>query len=108
MRLIRALLLLTMLHVAHSAQAQESQPAYRRHFEQAEVAYRLGDYKKAIEEYTASYKLRPVPILLFNIAQAYRQMGPAGAERALFYYQQYIGDAPNGSRRQDAEQLASD
>jgi hypothetical protein len=62
--------------------------------------YRRGEYDLAIMEFQASYSLRPLPDLLFNIAQAYRLQG--NCNKALQSYAEYLRVAPNGRMRERA------
>jgi tetratricopeptide (TPR) repeat protein len=66
----------------------------RRHAAQAKVHYDLGEFEKAAEEYTEVYRLRPLPALLFNIAQSYRQAGQY--EKARQFYRAYLRENPEG------------
>src|SRR5205085_9559240 len=61
---------------AHAAEdsAGRKDPALeeaRQHAAKAKVHYDLGEFDKAAEEYILVYRLRPLPALLFNIAQSY-------------------------------------
>ncbi len=51
-------------------------------------AYTHGDFRKAIGAFDAAYQLAPLPGLLFNVAQCYRQLG--AYERAAFFYRRYL------------------
>ncbi len=65
-------------------------------FEKAEAQYNLGNFAGAVESYKAAYEEWPDSVLLFNIAQAYRQLGDC--RQALFFYRRYLllrKDAPN-------------
>lgn len=87
--------------LAGAARAQESGKAKdpsleeaRKHAAQAKVHYDLGEFEKAAEEYTEVYRLRPLPALLFNIAQSYRQAGQY--EKARQFYRAYLRENPDG------------
>jgi tetratricopeptide (TPR) repeat protein len=67
----------------------------RKHAAQAKVHYDLGEFEKAAEEYTQVYRLRPLPALLFNIAQSYRQAGQY--EKAKQFYRAYLRENPDAS-----------
>jgi len=46
----------------------------RKHVAKAKVHYDLGEFKESGRQSTSSfYRLRPIPAVLFNIAQAYRR-----------------------------------
>ena len=65
----------------------------RQHAAQAKVHYDLGEFDKAAEEYILVYRVRPLPALLFNIAQSYRQAGQY--EKAKQFYQAYLRENPD-------------
>jgi tetratricopeptide (TPR) repeat protein len=100
-RLVTAVVLLMM--VGRGAQADEAakkRAEAKLHYEAGDRAFRLGDFDRAISEFKASYDLSGVPLLLYNVAQAYRQKGDN--KQALFFYQQYLaaggGDDPESRR----------
>src|SRR3954469_10691246 len=76
---------------AHAADADLEQA--RLHAAQAKVHYDLGEFEKAAEEYILVYRLRPLPALLFNIAQSYRQAGQY--EKAKQFYKAYLRENPD-------------
>src|SRR5262249_35850705 len=53
-------------------------------------------------EYTIVYRLRPIPALLFNIAQAYRQAGLY--DKARQFYKSYLRESPNAQNKAAIEQ----
>jgi len=65
----------------------------RQHAAKAKVHYDLGEFEKAAEEYILVYRLRPLPALLFNIAQSYRQAGQY--EKAKQFYRAYLRENPD-------------
>src|SRR3954469_6523081 len=65
----------------------------RQHAAKAKVHYDLGEFEKAAEEYTLVYRIRPLPALLFNIAQSYRQAGQY--EKAKQFYKAYLRENPD-------------
>src|SRR4051812_33482067 len=65
----------------------------RQHAAKAKVHYDLGEFEKAAEEYIIVYRLRPLPALLFNIAQSYRQAGQY--EKAKQFYRAYLRENPD-------------
>jgi tetratricopeptide (TPR) repeat protein len=72
------------------------------HVAQGHRLYLLGRYQDAIGEYRRAYELRADPQFLFQIAEAYRQLG--ATEQALFYYERYLAGAAAGPDRAVAEQ----
>jgi len=63
--------------------------------------FQAGEYDKAIADYQSAYQLKPLPTLLFNIAQANRK-----AERyqdALTYYERFLKEDPHSVLVPEAE-----
>jgi tetratricopeptide (TPR) repeat protein len=71
------------------------------HVAQGHRLYLLGRSQDAIAEYRRAYELRADPQFLFQIAEAYRQLG--ATEQALFYYERYLAGAAAGPDRDVAE-----
>jgi len=79
-----------------TARAQDDVAAAREHFAKGTRAFDLGQYDEAAKEYEAAYKAKDDPALLFNIGQAYRQLGEkVAAVRAYKGYLRRMPDAPN-------------
>src|SRR4029077_17922778 len=74
----------------------------RQHVAAAKVHYDLGEFKEAADEYIVVYRLRPIPALLFNIAQAYRQGGMY--DKARQFYKSYLRESPNAANKALIEQ----
>ncbi|MCG8422609.1 MAG: tetratricopeptide repeat protein [Proteobacteria bacterium] len=64
-------------------------------FKQGKTQYDLGNFEEAIDVFKRAYRLSPYPNLLYNIAQAYRQMGDC---QALFFYKRYLSIAGKKAR----------
>ena len=62
---------------------------------EAQTEYDLGHYRKALDLYESLYKLRPLPALLFNIAQCHRKLGEL--KEAANTYRSFIVYAEPGS-----------
>jgi hypothetical protein len=79
--------------------------AAKRHAESARILFELQEYDGAVDEWKEAYRLKPAPLLLFNIAQATRMSGRLGeARRAYVRYLEAIdaGKAPrNGPARSE-------
>ncbi len=74
------------------------------HFRTGETHYNLAEYDDAIREFKVAYELSKEPLLLFNLAQAYRLKGDCG--QAVRFYRTYLRLAPaDGQNRPAAEQL---
>jgi tetratricopeptide (TPR) repeat protein len=79
----------------------------RKHVEVADVSYKLGDFAKALDEYSKAYQVFPVPGLLFNIGQCHRELGHL--DQALFFYEGFLRDSPaDAPNRSVVEGLAND
>lgn len=70
------------------AQADE----FQIHYELAQALYNAQRFEDAIPELKAAYALEQKPILLFNIAQAYRKSGHL--REAIEYYDKYLSEEP--------------
>jgi tetratricopeptide (TPR) repeat protein len=64
--------------------------------------YNVAEYPEAIAAYKEAYKLVPEPLLLWNLAQAYRLAGDC--TNALIFYKNYVREAPGGQFRAMADQ----
>jgi tetratricopeptide (TPR) repeat protein len=62
----------------------------------------LKEYKAAIEEFEAAYRLKPDPVFLYNLGQAYRLADDP--EQALHFYRAYLRERPGASNRKDVEE----
>lgn len=71
-----------------AARADEATDRARDLFKRAEMHFSLGEFQKARELYSAAYKAKQLPELLFNIGQAYWQLGDC--KKVAFYYQQFL------------------
>lgn len=69
----------------------------RSHVNKAKVHYDLGEYEQAAEEYILVYRIKALPALLFNIAQAYRQAGKY--EKAKQFYRSFLRESPDQKNR---------
>lgn len=95
---------LALLGASSHARAEDAEEA-KRHFDKAELAYKLGRYAEAIEQYEAAYKAMPEPAFLFNVAQSHRQQyqidkKPLHIYKALSLYKAYLRDSPEAKNRQ--------
>lgn len=64
--------------------------------------YNVQEYPEAIKAYKEAYKLIPEPLLLWNLAQAYRLANHC--TNALVFYKNYVREAPTGEFRAMADQ----
>ena len=103
---VTVLLSLALAGVARAQDADEARRAAvleeaRQHVAKAKVHYDLGEFKEAADEYIIVYRLRPIPALLFNIAQAYRQGGLY--DKARQFYKSYLRESPEAKNRATIE-----
>jgi tetratricopeptide (TPR) repeat protein len=102
MRLVYILLLCVGFVVSAIAQPTKSELAQaKKRFDEAEVAYRLQDYQKALDGFRDAYKLSNRAGLLFNIAQCYRELNQL--EESIKSYEAFIFDEPNSPYKAEAE-----
>ncbi len=73
----------------------------RGHFQRGGQFYEESDWAHAIEEFRAAYDLWTNPVILFNLAQAYRRDGQLS--QAIETFNRYLETAPNITREQRAE-----
>jgi tetratricopeptide (TPR) repeat protein len=64
----------------------------RQHNAKAKVHYDLGEFEQAANEYILMYRIKAIPAILYNIAQAYRQAGQY--EKARQFYKSYLRENP--------------
>ena len=78
----------------------------RTHFTKAEAHFSLGEFALALEEYRKAYLLRPLPPLLFNMAQCHRHLGEL--EKAAFLLRRFLASSPTPVQRSQAEAVLRD
>ncbi|HEX2572011.1 MAG TPA: hypothetical protein VH877_20880 [Polyangia bacterium] len=83
-----------------AAQAAGGDEAQLR-FQAGSAAYEAGDFTTAIQEWKAAQLLKPAPLLDFNIALAYEQLGRVNA--ACKYYRRYFEQVPQAPERAEIE-----
>jgi tetratricopeptide (TPR) repeat protein len=96
-------LAISLLLAPAAALARDVEEA-KRHFQRAETAYKLGDFKEAIRNYEAAYRAMPEPAFLFNIAQAHRQQYNLDKQtrhlhKALTLYKTYLRESQQAPNR---------
>jgi len=80
-----------------------AQPDPRSLYERGIKHYQVGEFEEAIADFKAAYEIEPTPGLLFNLAQAHRQLGDN--HRAAFFYRQFVAQSPPSKARTDAEAI---
>jgi tetratricopeptide (TPR) repeat protein len=78
----------------------------KEHAARAKMHYDLGEYQQAAREYILVYRIKPLPALLYNIAQSYRQAGKY--ELARQFYRSYQREAHDAERSAVVESAIAD
>ncbi len=92
------------MRVSEAAPASEKQA--RERFQKAEMSFNLGRFSEALADYQAAYEAKPLPALLFNIAQCYRNM--QNYERARFFFRRYLALDPKTTNRRLVDDLIAE
>jgi hypothetical protein len=102
-RLLAALLLCASLGAPLAVRADDANAGAKakEHYLKGQTHYALGEFNEAITEFREAFRLRDEPAILFNIAQAMRQLN--NYKQAYFYYSQYLSKRPNASNRAEVE-----
>lgn len=96
MRRAALLWLLTATLAGYGAEAEgkevdaESRARARELVKSGDMSYRLFKFDRALADYQEAYRLAEHPAIIFNIAQAYRQL--KNYEKAHFYYRLFLAD----------------
>ena len=96
-RLATAILAAATLAGSARAHAGEPEVEARAQSSRGLSLYELGEYSQAIAAFKASYALAPAPVLLYDLAQAYRRLGDCG--QALAFYRLYLQKNPEAPKR---------
>jgi hypothetical protein len=78
----------------------------RRHFQRGLAHYNLYEYKDAITEFEAAYRLHPDPSILYNLGQSYRLSNQP--DEALKFYKTYLREAAAPPNRREVESRIAD
>jgi len=104
--LLAAIVLAASPRAAHAQMTQAQKDEVKLHYQRATRAYDLQKYQEAIDEYQKAYEISGDPLMLYNIAQAYRLADqPAEAVR---YYRRFLQRMPNARNREDVERKIAD
>jgi len=98
MNVLRMTLVLSLL----TATVHAGDIPAKQHFDEATTAYNLGEFRRAADEYKLAYKILHDPLILYNIAQAFRLA--KDFEQALFFYKSYLRNLPNARNHADVTQ----
>ena len=91
-----------------AVRADDGDARARELFVEGAQRYEAEDYAAAAEAFAASHARRPVPVVLFNLAQALRFAGRPGA--ALLTFRRYLAEetAPGPRRQREVEAAISE
>ncbi len=86
------------------ALAESKAAVAKRYNAQARKQFNLGNFREAAGLYKSAYEAKPVPEFLHNLAQCYRRLETLeDLERAVFYFESYLNNAPESPGRADVE-----
>jgi tetratricopeptide (TPR) repeat protein len=98
--------LLAFLPASRARAVDAATRTAKAHYDQAELAYRLGRFTAALAEYGLAYEAKRLPALLFNIAQCHKMLG--SYEKAIFFYESFLRDTPDAPNRALVESLLAE
>ena len=99
-------LVLASLTLSPLARADNTAEA-RRLFDAGARAYKVGQFRAAIQAFEQAYRVEARPNILFSIAQAHRRQyvldkRPGHVAVAIKLYREFLSQVPQGGRRADA------
>jgi tetratricopeptide (TPR) repeat protein len=97
----RALVVVLLCSLAAPAHAAGEDQA-RAHYQLGLALYNDGKFEEARAEFETGFRLFPLPLFLFNAAQAARKAGDL--KHALELYKQFVAADPQSRQRSEAEQ----
>ncbi|MDB4968558.1 MAG: hypothetical protein JWN44_4247 [Myxococcales bacterium] len=83
---------LALLLAAAAAHAESAKTTYQRGLD----LYATGNYDGAAAAFVQAHAMKPKPLILFNVAQAYRKGGHFA--EALTYYKRFLAEAPESEK----------
>ncbi|MES1208488.1 MAG: tetratricopeptide repeat protein [Pseudomonadota bacterium] len=86
---------------AHAQLTPQQKQEIHQHYDRATRAYDLGKYTEAVDEYQKVYEIDGDPVMLYNIAQAYRLNDQP--QDAIHFYRRYLQRSPDARNRDDVE-----
>jgi tetratricopeptide (TPR) repeat protein len=100
-RVLAILACLTAFVPLARAQTDDRAAQAKQHYETGMAHFQLEEWDKAIEEWEAGFRAKPVPQFLYNIAQAYRLS--KRPEKALAFYQKYLHMDPKAPNKAEVD-----
>ena len=101
---LRVAVSLKRIRGSDEVSAPDARALARAELKHAQSCYTQGDWACAIAGFQAAYDYKPVPDLLFNIAQARRRKGDL--KEAGLAYRAYLKESPEGHLAAQARELA--
>ncbi|HEX4462759.1 MAG TPA: tetratricopeptide repeat protein [Polyangia bacterium] len=89
--------------VAQGKSTNDSTPSAREVYRDATQRYDMNDFPGALEGFKRAYALHSDPVILYNMAQCYRQLGDD--EQAVKFYQSYLRNSTSAPNAQQVTQL---
>jgi tetratricopeptide (TPR) repeat protein len=86
---------------AHAQLTPQQKQEIHQHYDRATRAYDMGKYPEAVDEYQKVYEIDGDPVMLYNIAQAYRLNEQP--QEAIHFYRRYLQRSPEARNRDDVE-----
>jgi tetratricopeptide (TPR) repeat protein len=74
----------------------------RQHYDSGLAHFNLREFKEAIEDFEAGYRLKPDPVFLYNLGQAHRLA--QNPEQALYFYRAYLRTSDDPPNRAEVEE----
>jgi len=96
-------LVLVMLFASVAHAEDPTMRAAKRHFDRGEKLFALGKFDEALDEYQKAYDAKPIPDLLFNIGQCYRNLDDY--DKAIFSFKKYLKETPDAPNKEAVDKL---
>ena len=109
----RLALILVFISAPALAQDKASIEKAKSYFYAGEQAYKIGQYRAAIQAYEEAFRLYPVPAFLFNTAQAHRKQYDLDGDLAQLklakdLYERFMREDPTSPRKAQAQELLAE
>jgi tetratricopeptide (TPR) repeat protein len=86
---------------AASLSAAERTRRSRAHFDLGRAHFNLGEFEAAMSEFEEGYRLKPLPLFLYNIAHSARRANHP--QKALEMFKRYLAQNPKASEKKEVE-----
>jgi len=93
----------SIVAISVPANADVANRAAQRYFEQGELLFKQTQFSLALREYQKAFDADPLPELLYNIGQCYRNL--RDYDHAILNFKTYLSLLPNASDRAEVESL---